>query len=92
MGRCGGEKFGVLFPRCALPEALELAEELRTGAAKTRWKCRSATGESSYVSATLSIGVAEHHAGEDAQAVLRRALLGLAQCRERGHNTVGAAE
>ncbi|NQT51756.1 GGDEF domain-containing protein [bacterium] len=92
VGRCGDEQFGVLFPRCALPEARELAEELRASAAGTRWKCRSRTGGASFVSATLSIGVAEHHAGEGAEAVFRRALACLAQSKKAGRNTVVAAE
>ncbi|MQA32249.1 GGDEF domain-containing protein [Modestobacter roseus] len=68
LARHGGDEFALLLPACSGPDALRFVERLR--AASTR--------------VPLSVGVAEHRAGEQASHVMRRADAALYRAKEAG--------
>ncbi|MGY1751379.1 diguanylate cyclase domain-containing protein [Modestobacter sp. SYSU DS0511] len=68
LARHGGDEFALLLPACPGPAALRFVERLR--AASTR--------------VPLSVGVAEHRAGEQASHVMRRADAALYRAKEAG--------
>ncbi len=87
VGRCGGEEFGILLPRCALREGRRMAEETRAVVANTTWPC-SRRGGPAFMSATVSIGLAEHRPAESAEEVLRRARYCMERAKRAGRNVV----
>jgi len=89
VGRLGGEEFGIIFPRCPLREGRQIAEEIRGAVSLARWESK-ASRPPSVVTATLSLGIVEHRAGEPAAAVLQRTQACLDQAKRRGRNTVVA--
>ena len=83
MARWGGEEFVLLLPRTDLAGAKQLAERLRQNFANRKLALH---GEQ--LSATVSIGVAEHRAGEDLQQTIDRADSALLQAKQQGRNRV----
>ncbi|MFZ5841930.1 MAG: GGDEF domain-containing protein [Pseudomonadota bacterium] len=87
IARWGGEEFVLLLPRTDLNGARQLAERLRQHFAR-----RELPLADQRVSATVSIGVAEHHSGEDLQQTIDRADSALLQAKQQGRNRVVLAE
>lgn len=82
VGRWGGEEFCVLLPRTSLHDAEPLAQRVASRVAE----------EGPGVRVTVSIGVAEHGAGDAALAsVIRRADAALYEAKAGGRNRVVAA-
>lgn len=86
MGRLGGEEFAVLLPGGTLPEALNVAERLRSDMAATPIKI----GHTS-VPVTISLGVAQAAPGERGAPLLSRADSALYQAKNSGRNRVCSA-
>ena len=78
LGRLGGEEFVVLLPNTPLADAAEVAKGLREAAMRGPWPAPLRDQ-------TLSVGLVEARAGEDAGQVLERAdsLLRLAKAAGR---------
>ena len=88
--RYGGEEFAIVVPGKTASETQALAERLRQRVAGAKWRCQ-ATGKSTLVSATISIGVAEFAPGETLEALLARADRALYEGKNKGRNTVCVA-
>ena len=84
--RYGGEEFVVVLPGTTLPVALEVAERLRQGVAA------ASLISLPLVRATVSIGVAQHRAGETAEQLLARADAGVYAAKHGGRNQVRVPE
>jgi diguanylate cyclase (GGDEF)-like protein/PAS domain S-box-containing protein len=82
VARWGGEEFVVLLRDCALPEALQIAEDIRASIAEV------AFGPMGRI--TVSIGAAEARDNEDLQSWLSRADQALYRAKHSGRNTVAA--
>jgi diguanylate cyclase (GGDEF)-like protein len=80
LARFGGEEFVVVAPGIGVPDALELAERLRSRVAGEDF---AAVGR-----VTVSIGVAGHRPGETAEALLKRADTALYRAKSGGRNKV----
>jgi len=84
--RYGGEEFAVLLPNTSLDRAKMVAENIRKAVASKIVKKRS-TGEN-LGQVTVSIGVVEHRADEDSEAVIGRADALLYTAKRGGRNVV----
>ena len=82
VARWGGEEFVVLLRDCALPEALQIAEDIRASIAEVPF------GPMGRI--TVSIGAAEARDNEILQAWLSRADQALYRAKRAGRNTVAA--
>ena len=78
--RWGGEEFLVLAPETGLDDAVQLAELMRRQIAKMP------LGEAHR--ATISIGVATHRTGDDAESLVARADAALYMAKRSGRNAV----
>jgi len=88
--RYGGEEFAVILPRTPRGGALGLAEALRTLVASSRIR----TGGSKQTligNITVSIGIADHVAGESAAEFISRADQALYAAKAQGRNRVSLA-
>jgi diguanylate cyclase (GGDEF)-like protein/PAS domain S-box-containing protein len=83
VARFGGEEFAVLLPNTDLPDALIVAETLRTGCAGV-FDLEPAL--------TVSVGVAAHTHGEAEATLIGRADAALYASKAQGRNRVTAAE
>jgi diguanylate cyclase len=86
--RYGGEEFALLLPSCGLGAAVKLAEVLRERTKAMRIRHRSADKP---LSVTVSAGVAELCATDDAASVVARADGALYQSKRQGRDRVTAA-
>ena len=77
--RWGGEEFLVLVPNGSLKQAVELAERIRNGVAETGM-------------VTISLGVAELFAGENAESLIQRADKALYRAKRGGRNRIERAQ
>jgi diguanylate cyclase (GGDEF)-like protein len=80
--RYGGEEFVVVLPGTTLVAALEVAERLRQGVAE------ASLLSVPLVRATVSIGVAQHLAGETVEQLLARADSAVYAAKRGGRNRV----
>lgn len=78
--RWGGEEFLVVVPDCGLEEAIELAERIRTAV--------SGLDLDVVGRVTVSLGVAEWHAGESAKSLLQRADDAMYRAKREGRDRV----
>jgi two-component system chemotaxis response regulator CheY len=85
LGRCGGEQFLIVIPRCRAEPLLALAERLREVVAAEPISIGAAT-----VSVTLSMGVSISDKGRDAgpHNLLHAADSALCQAKHAGRNRV----
>jgi len=91
VGRYGGEEFAILLPRATLRDGRQMAEEIRGAVGLSKWECKATSaGPATVISATVSVGIAEHHPSEPAPSLLRRVESCLGQAKRRGRNTVAA--
>lgn len=84
--RYGGEEFAILLPQTTLPDALKLANALRTtieGMSLTRRKSGDKLSR-----VTLSGGVAEMSVGESSDSLVARADAALYLAKSRGRNRI----
>ena len=86
LGRIGGEEFLVLLPNTRLDQALPIAERLRM--AVSALNLADVGGD---LAVTISLGMAEFVAGEDLEALVRRADHALYRAKERGRDRVEVA-
>ncbi len=84
IGRIGGEEFAMILPLTAATKAVDVAERLRRRI-ETELRLALPVGE---VRATISIGVAEHRAGDEFTATQKRADEALYGAKEAGRNRV----
>ena len=87
VGRLGGEEFGVLLPMTPLAAAGAIAERIRATI-----EALDIDGMYPGLRVTCSIGVAEHCAGEDGDALLLAADQALYRAKAQGRNRVCSAE
>ena len=80
--RYGGEEFVVVLPGTTLVAALEVAERLRHGVAETTLMSVP------LVRTTVSIGAAQHLAGETVEQLLARADTAVYAAKRGGRNQV----
>jgi diguanylate cyclase len=81
MARIGGEEFAAILPRTRLTEATEIADRLRRAVAGTTF-----TPQLAHLKITVSLGVSEATAGDDAIALLKRADDALYTSKRAGRN------
>jgi diguanylate cyclase (GGDEF)-like protein len=82
--RIGGEEFALLLPRQDARGAQAVAEQLREGFATHDF----ATGQGDRLRVTLSAGIAQWHAGQTRDDLLRRADQALYRAKAEGRNRV----
>ena len=86
IGRFGGEEFLVLLPGSNRRQAQDAGERIRRGV-----EARCAAVADAPVALTVSIGVAERHAGDTPETLLARADRALYAAKEAGRNRVVVA-
>lgn len=79
--RLGGEEFAVILPETGLEGARIAAEKLRAAVAASKFRFKN-----SPVPVTISIGVAEFHAGDTIEDVFERADRALYLAKNEGRN------
>ncbi len=84
--RYGGEEFCILLPNTGLPDAVKVAEQVRTELAARALK--NAKSNETYGSLTLSIGVAEFRFGEKLDDFVKRGDRALYRAKQSGRNKV----
>lgn len=82
--RFGGEEFVVIAENTEMPEALQLAEKLRSGVENTQLLPGEAI--------TTSVGVADYQSNENRNAWFKRADKALFEAKQLGRNQVVASE
>lgn len=85
-GRLGGEEFVIVLPQTTAQTALMIAERVRAGIEQGGIEQGSTDPR-----VTISIGVAELTADEDAESLLRRADQALYRAKHEGRNTLRLA-
>jgi diguanylate cyclase (GGDEF)-like protein len=83
VGRYGGEEFLVIFENASLDVARDLAERIRIRVLGDPF-----TEDSTQLFVTLSLGVAEARAGDEAETLIQRADMALYEAKEAGRNRV----
>lgn len=84
--RYGGEEFAILLPKASRQEAARVAESIRLQAKAMKFRQRG-SGEL-LLSITVSAGVAQRAAGEDAEALTARADAALYRAKREGRDRV----
>jgi diguanylate cyclase len=88
--RFGGEEFAVLLDGVPLMSAKEIAERIRIAVREQTYSLRDSGRE--IVMVTVSLGVAQHRAGEPAAAVAERADAALYRAKGAGRGRVVAED
>ena len=83
LARWGGEEFVVLSPEVTVEEAMGLAERLRSAAGASKYSFAGTV--------TVSLGVAQHRAGETPDELFARADEALYRAKEDGRDRVEVA-
>lgn len=87
IGRLGGEEFGALLPGATIGAAYVAAERIRAAFTKA---CRQ-VGDGK-ITATVSAGIAEAHAGSTLDSLVQTADLALYRAKMQGRDRVEVAE
>ncbi|MGI8724226.1 MAG: diguanylate cyclase [Methyloceanibacter sp.] len=85
VGRLGGDEFALLLEERRLPEAVEIAEDLRA-----RLADKPLVTEKGPITLTWSVGVSEAHPGDTVDCLLARADAALYDAKITGRNRVVA--
>ncbi len=83
VGRYGGEEFLIIFENASLDVARDLAERIRIRVLGDPF-----IEDSRKLFVTVSLGVAEARAGDDAETLIRRADMALYEAKTAGRNRV----
>ncbi len=83
VGRYGGEEFLIIFEGASLDVARDLAERIRI-----RVLADPFVEDSKQLFVTVSLGVAEAHADENAESLIRRADMAMYEAKTAGRNRV----
>ena len=83
VGRYGGEEFLIIFENASLDIARDLSERIRI-----RVLADPFIEDSAKLHVTVSLGVAEARAGDDAEALIQRADMALYEAKKAGRNRV----
>lgn len=83
VARFGGEEFIMVLPETPLKGAFVLAEQIRLNLKTMRWRTKSG---SPIGAITMSLGVAQHRAGESIPDLIERADTALYQAKSTGRN------
>lgn len=86
VARYGGEEFAIILPETELQRAKEMADRIRRQFGAKQFAIRKTNQKVGQV--TASFGVAEHVAGDDVQAFVRRADAKLYEAKARGRDRV----
>ncbi len=86
LGRYGGEEFLVVLPDCTAEAAVGVAERVRRSVSD-----EAVLNTPSPIGVTLSVGVGEWRAGQDATELLRETDAALYRAKHAGRNRVAAA-
>ena len=86
VGRYGGEEFLIVAPGCSRPEAVQLAERLRLCVGDVAINANDFD-----IPVTMSLGVADVSAAQDADELLRSADDALYTAKKTGRNRVGVS-
>lgn len=84
--RFGGEEFVILMPQCNKERAMDIAESLRVGVSKLRFK--SAKTKERLPKMTISLGVTGWQPDDELENVLMRADQALYEAKNSGRNKV----
>ncbi len=84
LGRWGGEEFMLLAPQTNLEKAIDLAEKIR--------QCTEAFRFEKVGTATISCGVSEFRAEDNADTLIKRADDALYRAKHKGRNVVEAGD
>ncbi len=86
--RLGGEEFCVVFPDTGLADGERLAEALRAAIERHSFDITASSAGARTLEATVSIGVAEHRAGQPHARAIKAADRALYAAKEGGRNRV----
>jgi diguanylate cyclase len=84
--RYGGEEFAVILPNTALPQAMAVAENIRTAVSSKKLVNRA--NNTDYGRISVSVGVAEYRPVDDTDALVARADRCLYAAKQQGRNRV----
>jgi len=84
--RYGGEELAIIMPNTTKAKAIEISESIHSAMEKSRLKRKDNSQPLGTI--TLSIGIAELQAGDDAESFLVRADNALYQAKDSGRNKV----
>lgn len=88
--RFGGEEFVILMPQCNKERAMDIAESIRVGVSKLRFK-GAKTGER-LPKMIISLGVSEWQAEDELEHMIMRADHVLYEAKNNGRNQVRHAQ
>ena len=88
--RFGGEEFMILMPQCNKERAMDVAESIRVGVSKLRFK--SAKTRERLPKMTITLGVTEWQAEDELEHVIMRADQALYEAKNNGRNQVRHAQ
>lgn len=84
--RFGGEEFVIVMPQCGKKQAQEIAESIRVGVSKLRFK--SAKTRERLPKMTISLGITSWQEDDELEHVLMRADQALYEAKHNGRNQV----
>lgn len=88
--RFGGEEFVILMPQCNKERAMDIAESIRVGVSKLRFK--GAKTRERLPKMTISLGVSEWQAEDELEHMIMRADHVLYEAKNNGRNQVRHAQ
>ena len=91
LARLGGDEFVVVLPSATLRNARRVAEDIRSAIEATHFTLEEEAGDDR-LAMTVSLGVAQHAAGETISELMQRADRALYDAKSRGKNLVGGTD